>query len=339
MYQFSRYNNLGQDLDSKFSTYEKYIRDMVPHQLAAFMSWLGNGPGNKYFTCTYEVSGRTTSVGTCPNRNVNYSSMQDAHIYYKLNDEAGFFAELEKTYGIAKDWIKFDTLKDTTYCQQPQGFDISCRGYTRFKHSFPVSADNIVVPNPRNLIRDGLPGFETLQDTLEDIYDDLVYSRWDGPTEEISEVMVVPVSMAATAADSMEQIRSIADQVQAEEQKQLVLEVLSVVFMFVPFVGGALVGSATAVVANLGRILSLVGLAGNGALAVYDIIENPSSLFLQMLGMLMGGVGGSLGRNAKDIKVLSGHKAGMKGNLDKLGPKFVMNDKLVTDIVRYCKKK
>lgn len=102
--------------------------------------------------------------------------------------------------------------------------------------------------------------------------------------------------------------------------------------MALPFIGTALASLTVVAVANIGRLLSLIGPRADAGLAVYGIAEDPQSALLSLLGILMGSVGGSMGRNAGEMKTLSSRKKGMSSdNFKSLGSTF-KNDGLVRDI-------
>lgn len=72
-----------------------------------------------------------------------------------------------------------------------------------------------------------------------------------------------------------------------DKRRQLILEIISIIFMVVPFVGGA---------AMVGRIFTLVAEGANIAMTVASIVADPASAPYAILGLLAGaGVGGGGG--------------------------------------------
>ena len=98
------YTITNQDYDEYFGYYREYVRDMVPDAINAFMAdsssgQVEGGPGNKYFDCTCEGYG-PTSTQQCPFRYTQLYGATGFTMTYTLKNESGFYAELESTYGI-----------------------------------------------------------------------------------------------------------------------------------------------------------------------------------------------------------------------------------------------
>jgi len=119
------------------------------------------GPGNRFFSCTLEVtsagsSPRPVTYDPCPPtwKQILYTTTYT--LTYNLKDEAGFFAELDKQYGIQKSWVKFDTTRDFQGCTASGGgggggtgnpnLDKRCDSIIDISHfRRPVSSGNIDV--------------------------------------------------------------------------------------------------------------------------------------------------------------------------------------------------
>jgi hypothetical protein len=148
--------------------------------------------------------------------------------------------------------------------------------------------------------------------------------------------MAMPVSFMQQAIENMAQVRAIGDKVLDQERMSLIFTILSVVFMVIPFIGQALAAETAVFLQIAGRIMALIGAAGNAGLVVYDIIQDPLMAPMAILGSLAGGVG----RSGRDVKKLADAKRSMKAeDIAKLGDVFKRNDKVVENLINFCKKR
>ncbi|KAF7915057.1 uncharacterized protein EAE98_011380 [Botrytis deweyae] len=142
--------------------------------------------------------------------------------------------------------------------------------------------------------------------------------------------------MLQNAVDSMNNIKAIGAEVEEEDKKNLILEILGIVLMVVPIIGeggGALFGG----IANVARIATLVGDVGNAALTAYDIVEDPSSAPFSIMGLLLGG----LGKTSKNEEEVLGEAAAARrgltdDDLAQFGKAFVKSDSDVQSILKAC---
>ncbi|KAF7914000.1 uncharacterized protein EAF01_000406 [Botrytis porri] len=145
-----------------------------------------------------------------------------------------------------------------------------------------------------------------------------------------------PVFMLQNAVDSMNNIKEIGAEVEEEDKKNLILEILGIVLMVVPIIGeggGALFGG----IASVARIATLIEDIGNVAPTAYDIVDDPSSAPFAIMGLLLGGVGKSY---ESDEEVLGEAAAAQRGlsedNLAQFGGAFVKSDSDVQGILKAC---
>lgn len=142
--------------------------------------------------------------------------------------------------------------------------------------------------------------------------------------------------MAQQAVASMENAKSVGETEKEEEQKALILTILSVVLAVVPFVGE--VGTASAGLITIGRAITLAGLASNVVLDTYALVENHDSPVMSIFGLPMG-VGGVA---AMEREAASYAKMGkMRRDLDpkeiaKLGDSVHEQALSIQSMVRSC---
>ena len=109
------YNDAAGGYDDKFGYYVDWVKENINPQLDAFMSF--QGKGIQYFTCNFWYGGKTKK-GKCPTLKDTFHDTHDVAwtMTYTLDDEDGFFKDLETEYGIEKDWVKFGNIDDDYVC-------------------------------------------------------------------------------------------------------------------------------------------------------------------------------------------------------------------------------
>lgn len=328
-----RYNDLNGDYDDRFNSYVKFTKEQIPYLLNSFMEKY-EGPGNKYFSCNLQLDDNDEShIKPCPWSRVDLASYDKYIITYKLEDEKGFYSELEKTYGITPDWIKFGTDNKNNTCHSA-----NCTSTDYTWRNFPMEADNINVTNPKDVINKAMPGYSALFGTLGGKYFDVAFGTWPGDTSDLLNVLSMPVSLAIQAVENMKQVAKIGHDYDEAEKKKHILEILSIVLLVIPFAGELIGPEAAGIMQVVTRVISLIGAVGNPALAFYEIANEPTSAPMEMLGLLVGGKGGGFGRKPKDMGKLGELRRGMKAEvLERMGAVFKKNNELIKKIGQTCR--
>jgi chitinase len=279
----SSYSDSNNGYGDKFKAYSGYVNDMIPTQLNAFMDWDSDAPGNKYFTCVYQADGQDAlPESVCPTPGVGWADNESFKITYTLQDHDGFFAELLSTYGIPEEWVIFDD--DFTFPDCSDDPNDPCPDWVIEQVNFPVRSDNVTVPDPSDVFTKGLVGLEALQVTLASSYVQMMLGWWNGSNNDVGEVAVMPVSMAYAAAQGMEQVVLIGGEVLDADRKNLILEILGIVFLVIPFIGEA-AGEISATALSFGRIINLIDAAGNTGLDVFSLVSDPNSAPVAIMGL------------------------------------------------------
>ena len=149
----------------------------------------------------------------------------------------------------------------------------------------------------------------------------------------------MPIFMLEEAVESMKHIKEIGAKAKKEKQKELILKVLTIVLLVIPFVGEAaapLIGGG----AMVARIATLIGEAGNAALGIQQLVDDPLSAPFVILGILAGGPGALEGRaESKGFGKAATARQLMKDEqLSKFPHTFRDKDALVQKLVYTCHK-
>jgi glucan 1,3-beta-glucosidase len=311
--------------DALYGYYVESVKNSVPTALDTFMA-KNDGPGNQYFTCTFQAihSGTGGNLGkpithTCPMTVKDFGFNEAFTIAYTLNDEDGFFNALESQYGIERDWVKFDTQFLPVVC--PQG--ASCFGQGIYYLNYPMASDKINVANPKDTVTAALANMPATQDSIAAREADIMGGQWIGSTNDIVSVVSMPVMMLQQAIDSMNNAKALAKTQKAEDKKNLIIEILSAVLIFIPFLDDIAPAALAAA-----RIGTLIGDAGSLAITIQEVVSDPSSAPLAILGVL-GAAGATLSDASNMARLASARRGISDGEIEGLGSKFKsFNDKL-----------
>lgn len=350
----SLFGPTSKDYDDKFKWYEKWTKAHIQPRIDDFMKF-GKGNGLKYFDCDLKIDayGSTEYRDHCLNIHSKLDEMHSWTLRYDLVDKKGFFDALAVETGIDESWITFGNVDESSCAlpgieHLPPGHVPPCRPVHWKKTQYPIKlADkDIHVGNPKKLIEASAANVTALSNSLFSSWMNVGLSFYDdGPRDSSPTDAVVaysmPVLQIIEAIESMKRIKEIGAEAKKEARKQLIMEILGIIFMVIPFVGeglGPLIGS----VETIARIALLVGEAGNAALTVAEIVEDPESAPFAILG-LIAGVGGGTGRVSKGEAMAQASKA--RGlvkaeDLAKFPKQFREKDALIQKVVTsLCAKK
>ncbi|PSK38025.1 hypothetical protein B9Z65_1216 [Elsinoe australis] len=305
------YNDVNNGYDKVFGDYVDYVTASTADDLSTFMA--DDGKGNQYFQCTY-TAGKKTITHQCPITADEIGFTLVYTITYKLTDSTGFYNALSTTYSIPQDWVKFDEQITVLPC----GDEPTCPVNSATLEGIPMVADNLAVPNPKDIVTAALGKVPDLQDAMWARQMDIVSGQWASNTDDPVQVLSLPAMTIMQGIDSMAMAKQIGQKEAAIKKKDLILEILGIVFALIPFVDDV----APEVVAAA-RIGTIVGDAGTLAESLYDIVTSPADAWIDILGAVTGG--SALGADVASIAKLANARRGMT-DLKKLGPEITSLD-------------
>ncbi|KAL5363079.1 hypothetical protein BJX96DRAFT_186568 [Aspergillus floccosus] len=221
------------------------------------------------------------------------------HITLTLRDAEGFNKSILDKAGIDPSWINFDgKWYDfqgcvTGLCPPDAG--------SRTWFNYPAEADGITVPNPKDLVTDGLNNIMDTRIKIAATWSDMVIGYWNDSYVDVAQVLSVPVFMLKQAVDAMAQVKDIE--------------------------AGALAAGAT----TLARVAAIAGETANTAFSIYTIVEDPDSALLTLMGMLVGagGVTAAFRDAASFTKMAKVRKSMTAGETAEFRDLFEKNDDLL----------
>ncbi|KAK1146884.1 hypothetical protein N8T08_002210 [Aspergillus melleus] len=325
------------DYDEKFKYYAEWIRDGINDSLDRFMYQ----NGSKHMDCEWEGTGETGSGPCTELKRGSDKGMQ--YVTFKMRDEDGFYKALLADYGIQKDWIQWkETVKvlPPCTCPDPSQHCEICNDPNRYAETYynyprrKDSDDDIDVPNPKTVIEASIPDVTSLSSTMLSSYFDMRTFTLDADYGDVATSFSMPVFMLQDATEQMKVVRRIGAKVEAAEKKKLIMGILTIVFMIIPFAGeaAAAIGGATAIA----RMALVVGEAGNAALSIADIIDDPASAPFAIAGLLLGA--GAAGRPTRRVfRLAADARRGMSAEkFMAFSTAFRHKDSIVQNIVKRC---
>lgn len=210
----------------------------------------------------------------------------------------------------------------------------------------PQKNDKIEVSDPKDIVTEGIGNLDEVKHNLRSTRLEIMLGVWDGPVDDVLQVLSVPVFMLGEAVEGMRDAKELGeDQEEWEEEqardkaKQLILTIVGAVLFVVPFVGE--IGAALAGAATLARIALIAGETANLAFGIYGMVDDPNSALMGVLGMMFG-LGGitRVGRTPKGFKAMAAKRADLRtsGGVSKIGGKFQLRDDALQEIIKACRK-
>ncbi|KZL68188.1 killer toxin alpha beta [Colletotrichum incanum] len=159
----------------------------------------------------------------------------------------------------------------------------------------------------------------------------------DADESDISTSFSMPVFMLEDASVSIKNVKEIGKEQKETKTRDLVLGILTIVFAVIPFAGAAV--QALGGAARIATAALIIGEAGNAAISIAEIVNDPLSAPFAILGMLVGAAGlrgGKIGtREAFREAATARTKLGPE-QLALFSKEFVRKDGLVQKIVKSC---
>ncbi|KAH7317094.1 putative glycosyl hydrolase, family 18 [Stachybotrys elegans] len=311
--------------DKKFNVYADYVKEQVPAQIDAFMS----KRGNDYFDCknwAKHTCCGDCNYATCLETCIRASGCKTGYFFrditcpstfwestepgvgssvpnttWVMKDKDKFFKDIYQEHGIEKGWIDFATIRVNTPhgCQFDKEGIQTCIDKTAKKFfNFPV-AGKVSVFNPKDIIGKGYPEALDLLRRLKIMLANIEYD-FGLSARDLVDSSSLPAFSMEEAVNNMDKIVEKAGEIEEARRKEFILNFISGLLFWIPFVGGAVGGAG---MGTLRSMLSLIGTVGEAGLLVYGIVEDPDSALMAVFGFLAGaGVGRGGYRNAAEAR-------------------------------------
>ncbi|KAM6509638.1 hypothetical protein FALCPG4_017287 [Fusarium falciforme] len=349
------YKEVSKGYDDKFKWYVDWVKDGIDPALDKFMQIIA-GEGNKYMDCEWSSQFNEGS-GSCTKVYLKVPPGMGGGlrvIKYKMVDEDGFYKALLEHTGIEKDWIEWRDYSQPDPCPCATGplkardakeevkaeakaaaFCPCLNDATMFKNYPRRRRDTgkINVPNPKEMIDEAIPKTDELAKLLDDTYSKSKDRSLDASGDDAATAFSMPVFMLEDAIESIKTVKEIGEKQKETKTKELVMNILTIVFAVIPFVGQA--ASALGGAAVIARAALIVGEAGNAALSIVEIVDDPLSAPFAILGMLIGAGGiKTKGPRKAFNDAAEARRALDAGKLKLFSPAFRRKDEAVQNLLK-----
>jgi hypothetical protein len=342
---------LANGYDDKFNTYSDAIVKSAPNIIRDF--YMNNG--NKYFSCivteaqwccplcertygdfagygrcrycrddlcTSSLIGSFLNVtGPCPPDFSLRSGQTDEQrlsdtIYWTLLPEKRdqFYADLQADTGIPREFVRWGEVNHVpTECYlYPECYN---NGWDFNVPKIAKGYDASDVANPKDTIVSALQRVQDLPGRLSTAAQAIRINAAVGEPSDYVDALALPVLMIRQAVESMAKVMAIADKIDDEKRKALIMLFISAFLFLIP-IGGEAIG-AIAGLSNVGRFIGLAGEAGMVAMDIYSVVEDPANAPFAIFGGILSA--GAF-RDATQLRGIANVRRGMKDeDLAKLG--------------------
>lgn len=263
----------------------------------------------------------------------------ESSIYWTFHDDRKdkFYADLLSETGIPKDKTILGNYNRGNDCPpvQHMGDGDDCWG-TGYDYGIPIphgygASD---VANPKDVVQKALDHSDDLSQQLSDALIALQLDGYYGDQFELVDSVSVPVLLIIDAVEDMSQVEEVAHKIDEEKKKALILGFLGAILFFVPIAGEVL--GSVAELADVASILSIVSAAGDAALGVYQIVDDPSNPLLGIMSIIMAPL--ALGDLAQVSKAANIRRGMSDDDIVKLGGKIAGRIKIIRKVIGTCHK-
>jgi chitinase len=188
----------------------------------------------------------------------------------------------------------------------------------------PTLKGDYDIPNPKEIVKNALSNTGNLASSIAARVMDLSLGQWQGSAADVVTSLSIPVFMVQNGIEGMDDAKELGEKVKKEEAKNQLILILSLVFMIIPFLGE--VAAVAAGLTQVARLIAIAGIAGDTALGIQYIVENPGMAPLAVQGMLTAG----RLKAPKEFKEAASFRRAMStDNIAAMGANFAKQDAMI----------
>ncbi|OJJ67761.1 hypothetical protein ASPBRDRAFT_661128 [Aspergillus brasiliensis CBS 101740] len=289
--------------DNNYNKTLKYYKEYAPA-----------GPGLSYFDCVIEWKGTNESVTSCP----NYSANGVFSVYHEVKDSTAFEELLLVDYGIRTTGSKSILAP-------------SCHDSVVTSYNIPQKADYVNITNPRVVVEKALPNLDNLQANILAVQMQMLLGSWPGFTDDIVQSISVAVELLLQVVSSMQEVVAIGKAEEAWKKKEMIEDIISAIFLVVPFIGEA--DAISDVFLDVSRVATVVGDTAIVADSIYDIVSDPDNRVSTILSTLL--LVGQ--RSVEEYGTMAAARRDISDEtIESLGPVFKEKNTQVENLVKDC---
>ncbi|KXJ87032.1 hypothetical protein Micbo1qcDRAFT_125215 [Microdochium bolleyi] len=262
-----------------------------------------------------------------------HSKYAFSSVYWQVKSENKFYAALFNETGIDQEFIKWENV-ERHGCPLAPSEDENCFAFHHdygFPRTHDYDADDIA--DPKDLVEKARGDMKDLAPSLSTVIDKIEKKKFNGFTRDLVDALSLPVAMIESAVGNMQEIDDIVDDWEEQKRKAIILAFLSAILFFVPIVGEVV--GAIAGLANIGRIIAILGAGANTAMEVYNIVDDPANAPLAIFSIILEPL--SLLNIDKIARAAQARRSMSKKDVETLGLKKGNKVEAIEDAYGYCK--
>jgi len=341
------YKDVSENYDDAFGWYADWVKDSIDDRIEEFLA-PGRGKGLKYLDCEWSSS-KGKDKGRCDETWPPVAAgggNGPRNVWYSMRDEKGFYKALADEAGIQKawvEWVKQDVQKDICQCFQnnvcsPPGcqhgndYEMRNNWLKRIKDK-----SKIEISNPKKVLDEAIPSTNDLVALAVGTFMDMRLGRNEADAADIVTSFSMPIFMMQDASESIKEIKKIGENMKKTHTRDLILNILTIVFAVIPFAGMA--ASALGGAARIATAALIIGEAGNAAISIVEIVDNPQSAPFAILGMLVGAAGlkgGKVTPRSAFKQSADARRSLSLTDMKAFSPIYIKKDGFVQTIVKSC---
>lgn len=258
-------------------------------------------------------------------------------VYWTLldNQADAFYADLMTNTSIAKDKIKFDTVNRGLDCAPSAKPGDPCFA-SGMDYNIPVPNGYSIsdVTNPKDVIQKALNNSNDLMTQVQSAITNMQLDCFGGDPLDLVDSISLPILMIAQAVDSMSQIETVADKIDEEKRKAMILAFIGAILFFIPIAGEVL--GSVAELADIASVIAILGEVGNAAMDVYTMVDDPKNSLLAIFGLVLAPL--ALGNIANISKAAGLRRAMSDDDIAKLGSKLATRMGTIKKVTGTCRR-
>ncbi|CAI6334319.1 unnamed protein product [Periconia digitata] len=270
---------------AKYNAYKILVHNQ------AKLAWenLRNSHLDDLWNCFEVHNGANQSIG-CGRFN------NGGNYYYVEKDPDNFCHKLDMDYNLDCSWIvqsvisyRDPAVNGGANCEKT-GVNCPING----QMFFPDLDLNFAVADPGAAISQSLGNYTDLSSWLDDSAISSGFGMLGPLEDDIIDGASMTVFTVQAAVEAMQQVADVGEEAAEEQKKETIMAFILAFLFVVPGIGEAVEGID--ILAQVATITRLIDFAGNTAVDLYGIVEDPSSAPMAIAGILLG-VGNLRDRN------------------------------------------
>lgn len=193
-----------------------------------------------------------------------------------------FWQDFTKTTGITQQNVKWEDKEFRNSCSYKESVEIC-----GWDLNFPVTDgyDKDAIPNPVDVIKAAHDNLKNFANDLPEAAKRLREGKYTADAWDLVDAVSLPVLMVEQAVEAIQSISETVDKWEDEKRKNIILAFLSGILFLVPIIGQ--LASAVNALATVGRIIAILGAAGQLALDIYDVVDTEGNDAMAIFSLVL----------------------------------------------------